>query len=762
MNEPNRLAKCVDQITTEVMTLWFQHHTKRQEEKVAHLTRALPSVAFAGGRCENLPLMEWMRRKASADQNLETRRALSEALLYMAEMARRAEEMIPSLLASLRDSNRLIRARAAGALAQLGPSAAAHPEVIPALLRCAHESQVGEGYVPTRFLDSPVSPDRIYLYLEDFRDNSPAAFALSVVIAALGKLETRTPAALSTLRHALQDRLWLIGMIAAEALNGLGAAVPLTQSLIRELTAGDRRSRQRAARSLGRLAAVAVNETEIIPALTREIHAEDPILAATAAEALGQLGGIAVSYPEVIASLQAAVKNRDNLCAPAFARALAKLQTTADLRANITPALLHILRGYESPRLETSTQRPDEDHSNGSAIGIRPAWILFLDVQKGDPTTLGAEAEAARQRELETAVLHSKSYQAAAGKVSLFPVQEDLALAFYDSVETTLQCAAEITAALRSRSHYALKIGIYYGEIALQKSAAGGWEVVGKGIALARAVASCGDPGHILLSNTAAASLPPRSPWKTKMTDLGECVLPDRSYVHLYNLFHVGERIGNPALPSRVALYVPPRRGLRNLPTLRQALSVLLLLTVIGGATALALKPQLLHQARLWLGVEKPEQPFLPPRDNIKQPQKPPVQIGGPQHIPMPGTQTQGRYSPVVPSSSGSPKSVDWSSCIRFLSDVNVKPSPDMRRAIIRLDAPEGYYPGSFRLYALDRNGFPIRDYAIMPRVEGRACFWILETPETESGAQIRLTYILENNQEATLMDYSRFDMPDP
>src|SRR5207247_7032951 len=74
--------------------------------------------------------------------------------------------------------------------------------------------------------------------------------------------------------------------------------------------------------------------------------------------------------------------------------------------------------------------------------------------------------------------------------------------------------------------------------------------VAGVGINIAQRVMSCGDAGHILLSNRVAKDLAQDRHWQPLLHELGEVELKHGEKVGIVNVY--SEELGNPEPPQRL------------------------------------------------------------------------------------------------------------------------------------------------------------------------------------------------------------------
>ena len=88
----------------------------------------------------------------------------------------------------------------------------------------------------------------------------------------------------------------------------------------------------------------------------------------------------------------------------------------------------------------------------------------------------------------------------AAGKLIKIPTGDGMALVFYKSPETPVQCALEISQALKEHPELRVRMGVHSGPVSGVVDVSEKANVAGAGINIAQRVMDCGDAGHILLS----------------------------------------------------------------------------------------------------------------------------------------------------------------------------------------------------------------------------------------------------------------------
>src|SRR5882724_9429800 len=174
-----------------------------------------------------------------------------------------------------------------------------------------------------------------------------------------------------------------------------------------------------------------------------------------------------------------------------------------------------------------------------------------------------------------------------AGALTVLPTGDGMALVFAGSVEEPVECALEISQALRAQPSLPVRMGIHSGPIHHVKDANGRENIAGVGINIAQRVMDCGDAGHILVSKRVADDLAQRRRWQPYIHELGDVEVKHGVVVSLVNLY--AETIGNPAPPTRLekargsipGSRVGTRKTLSSLARAIFILAVLLLMLAI-------------------------------------------------------------------------------------------------------------------------------------------------------------------------------------
>src|SRR5438094_1811638 len=156
-------------------------------------------------------------------------------------------------------------------------------------------------------------------------------------------------------------------------------------------------------------------------------------------------------------------------------------------------------------------------------IALEIAHVLFIDIV--GYSKLSINDQHAAVEELNKIVRASEQFQKAeaASRLLKIPTGDGMALVFYASPEAPVQCAVEISRALKEHPRLQLRMGIHSGPVSGIVDVNERANVAGAGINLAQRVMACGDAGHILLSKHLAEDLGEYEQWRPLLHDLGTC-----------------------------------------------------------------------------------------------------------------------------------------------------------------------------------------------------------------------------------------------
>src|SRR5437899_5008910 len=183
-------------------------------------------------------------------------------------------------------------------------------------------------------------------------------------------------------------------------------------------------------------------------------------------------------------------------------------------------------------------------------IQLEIAHVLFTDIV--GYSKLPIKGQRALVERLNEIVRSTDEFQAAdaAGRLIKIPTGDGITLVFYHSPEAPVECALEISRALKKHPELQLRMGIHSGPVSGIIDATGKANVAGAGINIAQRVMDCGDAGHILLSKHVAEDLEEYPHWEPHLHELGECQVKHGARVSVVNLYT--EELGNPAVPEKL------------------------------------------------------------------------------------------------------------------------------------------------------------------------------------------------------------------
>jgi hypothetical protein len=243
--------------------------------------------------------------------------------------------------------------------------------------------------------------------------------------------------------------------------------------------------------------------------------------------------------------------------------------------------------------------------------------VLFIDIVGYSRLLSDAQAEALH--ELNHLVRETETFREAdtAGKLVPLPTGDGMALVFTNSVEAPVECALELSQALRRKPSLPVRMGIHSGPVHQVADVSQRNNIAGAGINIAQRVMDCGDAGHILISKRVADDLAQSRRWQPYLHELGDAEVKHGVVVSVVNLY--ADVIGNPNLPAkfggrRSVSSKPPEKSQRpsHSPLIYVIVIVALLIPVIIFAPAI-LKS---------MNKNKPALPPAPDLPAISQPAK--------------------------------------------------------------------------------------------------------------------------------------------
>src|SRR5438093_2697639 len=185
-------------------------------------------------------------------------------------------------------------------------------------------------------------------------------------------------------------------------------------------------------------------------------------------------------------------------------------------------------------------------------IALEIAHVLFIDIVAYSKMALDDQRAAIEK--LNQVVQSTDEYRKAESENRLLKIAtgDGMALIFYHSPEDPVECALEISRALKEQHpELRLRMGVNSGSVSGVVDVNGRANVAGAGINMAQRVMDCGDAGHILLSQRIAEDLQQFKHWRPHLYDLGECEVKHGEKIDIVNLFTA--ELGNSERPKRLA-----------------------------------------------------------------------------------------------------------------------------------------------------------------------------------------------------------------
>src|SRR5213082_874130 len=183
-------------------------------------------------------------------------------------------------------------------------------------------------------------------------------------------------------------------------------------------------------------------------------------------------------------------------------------------------------------------------------IALEIAHVLFIDIVAYSKMAIDDQRVAIEK--LNQIVQSTDEFRKAESEKRLLKIAtgDGMALIFYHSPEDPVECALEISRAVREQHpELRLRMGVHSGPVSGVVDVSGRANVAGAGINIAQRVMDCGDAEHILLSRHIAEDLEQLGHWKKHLHDLGEAEVKHGAHVSVVNLYT--EEFGNPEVPQK-------------------------------------------------------------------------------------------------------------------------------------------------------------------------------------------------------------------
>src|SRR5437868_4149779 len=217
-------------------------------------------------------------------------------------------------------------------------------------------------------------------------------------------------------------------------------------------------------------------------------------------------------------------------------------------------------------------------------IALEIAHVLFIDIVAY--SRMATDDQRAAIDELNQIVQSTDEYRQAQSENRLLKLAtgDGMALIFYHSPEDPVECALEISRAIKEQhSNLRVRMGVLSGPVSGVVDVNGRTNVAGAGINMAQRVMDCGDAGHILLSKRVAEDLEQFKHWRPHLHQLGECEVKHGKKIEIVNLFTT--ELGNSDRPQRLTR---PLEKTEPLPVSIERLKPCISLPIIGAGAVIA------------------------------------------------------------------------------------------------------------------------------------------------------------------------------
>src|SRR6476660_4413440 len=185
-------------------------------------------------------------------------------------------------------------------------------------------------------------------------------------------------------------------------------------------------------------------------------------------------------------------------------------------------------------------------------IELKIAHVLFIDIVAY--SKMASDDQRAAIEKLNQIVQSTEEFRKSESENRLLKLAtgDGMALIFYDSPEAPVECALEISRALKEHPQLRLRMGAHSGPVSGVVDVNGRANVAGAGINMAQRVMDCGEAGHILLSQRIAEDLEQFKHWRLHLYHIGECEVKHGEKIDIVNLFTA--ELGNSERPKRMAM----------------------------------------------------------------------------------------------------------------------------------------------------------------------------------------------------------------
>ena len=183
-------------------------------------------------------------------------------------------------------------------------------------------------------------------------------------------------------------------------------------------------------------------------------------------------------------------------------------------------------------------------------IELEIDYVLFIDIV--GYSKLVTHEQRRLLELLNRIVREAEHFRMAEANARLItvPTGDGMALVFYNTPEAPVECALQISQALKQHPELRLRMGIHSGPVSGLVDVNERANVAGSGMNVAQRVMDCGDAGHILISKHAAEDLEQYGRWRPYLYALGEVQVKHGTELSIFNFYT--DEVGNPQLPGKI------------------------------------------------------------------------------------------------------------------------------------------------------------------------------------------------------------------
>ncbi|PYI87607.1 MAG: hypothetical protein DMF03_13015, partial [Verrucomicrobia bacterium] len=195
-------------------------------------------------------------------------------------------------------------------------------------------------------------------------------------------------------------------------------------------------------------------------------------------------------------------------------------------------------------------------------IELEIAHVLFIDIVGYSKLLIDQQRELLEL--LNEIVRGTEQFRKAEAisRLITIPTGDGMALVFYNTPEAPVECALEISRAVKEHPELKLRMGVHSGAVSGVIDVSGRANIAGAGINIAQRVMDCGDAGHILLSRHVAEDLEPLGHWHRHLHDLGETEVKHGVKISVVNLYT--DEVGNREVPEKLKQFSRKKAAARR------------------------------------------------------------------------------------------------------------------------------------------------------------------------------------------------------